>query len=57
MNFLGCYSSSFRIWDEVFGTDSSYKKYKLKQAEAKKQGKQQRFELVRFLCSSSREVV
>jgi len=39
MNFLGCYSTSFRIWDHVFGTDKSYKAYVAKKKAAKKAGK------------------
>jgi len=39
MNFIGCYSSSFRIWDYIFDSEASYKAYKKRQAEAKRLGK------------------
>ncbi|CAH7686725.1 methylsterol monooxygenase [Phakopsora pachyrhizi] len=29
--FIGCYSTSFRWWDHLFGTDKAYKEYRKKQ--------------------------
>jgi len=39
MNFLGCYSTSFRWWDHYMGTDKSYKAYNKKKAAARAAGK------------------
>lgn len=41
--FVGCYSTSFRWMDHLFGTDKSYKEYRKKQAleKSKKQGKKE----------------
>ncbi|KAK9703384.1 C-4 sterol methyl oxidase [Basidiobolus ranarum] len=33
--FVNCYSSSFRIWDHLFGTDNKYKTYRKQQAMQK----------------------
>ena len=37
MAFVGCYSTSFRWWDHLMGTDLSYKRYRARQAEQKKE--------------------
>ncbi|KDN41609.1 putative ERG25-C-4 methyl sterol oxidase [Tilletiaria anomala UBC 951] len=34
--FVGCYSTSFRWWDHLMGTDLSYKRYRARQKEQKK---------------------
>jgi methylsterol monooxygenase len=39
MAFVGCYSTSFRWWDHAMGTDLSYKRYRARQAEQKKEAK------------------
>lgn len=35
--FVGCYSTSFRWWDDIMGTDLSYKRFRARQAEKKRQ--------------------
>ena len=35
MAFLGCYSTSFRWWDHLLGTDSGYKRTRAKERAAK----------------------
>lgn len=39
MNFLGCYSTSFRWWDHFMGTDKSYQAYQKKKAAHRAAGK------------------
>lgn len=39
MAFTNNYSTSFRWWDHLFGTDNKYKAYKAKLNAAKKAGK------------------
>lgn len=39
--FVGCYSTSFRWWDHLMGTDLSYKRHRARQAEQKRQAKEQ----------------
>jgi len=39
MNFLGCYSTSFRWWDSMMKTDVSYHNYSEKKAAARAAGK------------------
>lgn len=55
MNFIGCYSTSFRWWDHFMGTDTSYQRYKARKAAANKDGKNVNFvpyEMVSFLYLS-----
>ncbi|KAE8234592.1 hypothetical protein CF326_g363 [Tilletia indica] len=35
--FVGCYSTSFRWLDHIFGTDAGYKRHRARQAEKKRQ--------------------
>lgn len=39
MAFTNNYSTSFRWWDHLFGTDDKYRAYKAKLKAAKEQGK------------------
>jgi methylsterol monooxygenase len=40
MAFVGCYSTSFRWWDHLMGTDLSYKRFRARQAEEKRKAKE-----------------
>lgn len=53
MNFIGCYSTSFRWWDHFMGTDSSYQRYKARKAAAKSAGREMNFVPYELVCSSS----